>query len=86
MKMWIKTYVGDKITHDIIITSDKPLTPRSFYDAVSEAAHAFDLSTPIILNQHFLHYRDYNSVKLLPRDFIEEVDFDKFIIENAQDN
>ncbi len=83
MRLWIKTYAGEYITRDTIIELAGPLTMQSFEDAVSQAAHAFDLSTPIILTQHFVHFRDFNSVKFLPRDFIDEVDFDKFFVENC---
>lgn len=83
MRLWIKTYAGDFITRDTIIELSGPLTRASFEEAVTRAAHQFDLSTPIILSQHYIHFRDFNSVKFLPRDFIDEVDFDKFFVENC---
>lgn len=85
MRFWIKTYVGDKITNDAIIIRYAPLTRELFDGAIKEAVDMFDLSTPVILQQHFTHFYSFNSVKFLPRDFMESVDFDKMTVENTLD-
>ena len=43
----------------------------------------FDIPTPIILKSHITNYVDFNNTTFLPRDFVESIDFDRFIIENA---
>ena len=84
MKLWIKTYSGDKITRSYVC-SEKG-TGRDVLDAmIKEAVDSFDLSTPVILNSHYNHFINYNSVKFLPRDFVESVDFDQFVIENVKE-
>ena len=74
MKLWIKTYVGDKITNSIVLSKK------------GVSRDAFDLSTPVVLSQHFHHFANYNSVKFLPRDFVEPVDFDKLVVENVKED
>lgn len=53
---------------------------------LKEAVDTFDLSTPVVLSQHFHHFANYNSVKFLPRDFVEPVDFDKLVVENVKED
>ena len=85
MKLWIKTYVGDKITNSIVL-SRKGVSRDVFDEMLKEAVDAFDLPTPVVLSQHFHHFINYNSVKFLPRDFVEPVDFDKLIVENVKED
>lgn len=85
MRFWIKTYVDDKITNDAIVVRNEKLTRAVFDDAIKEAVDKFDLSTPVILQQHYTHFFNFNSVKFLPRDFVESVNFDKMVVENTLD-
>lgn len=85
MKLWIKTYVGDKITNSIVL-SKKGVSRDVFDEMLKEAVDAFDLSTPVVLSQHFHHFANYNSVIFLPRDFVEPVDFDKLVVENVKED
>lgn len=85
MKLWIKTYAGDKITNSIVL-SKKGVSRDVFDEMLKEAVDAFDLSTPVVLSQHFHHFLNYNSVKFLPRDFVEPVDFDKLVVENVKED
>lgn len=85
MKLWIKTYVGDKITNSIVL-SKKGVSRDVFDEMLKEAVDAFDLSTPVVLSQRFHHFANYNSVKFLPRDFVEPVDFDKLVVENVKED
>ena len=48
--------------------------------------HEIDIPTPAILKTHINNYVDFNNSTFLPRDFIESIDFDSVIIENAQIN
>ena len=43
MKLWIKTYVGDKITNSIVL-SKKGVSRDVFDEMLKEAVDAFDLS------------------------------------------
>jgi hypothetical protein len=45
--------------------------------------HELDIPTPAILKSHITNYVDFNNSVFLPRDFIESIDFEKFILENA---
>ena len=85
MKLWIKTYVGDKITNSIVL-SKKGVSRDVFDEMLKEAVDAFDLSTPVVLSQHLHTLGNHNSVKVLPRDFVEPVDFDKLVVENVKED
>lgn len=83
MKVWIKAYQGDKIIESILINKRNILSRKIFEEIIREACHEFDYSTPIILDSHYKHFRNFNLTKFLPRDFIEPVIFDKMTAENC---
>lgn len=85
MKIWVKTYVGDKITNSIVL-SEKGTSREVFDNMLKTAIDSFDLSTPVVLSQHFNHFSHFNSVKFLPRDFVEPVSFDKLVVENVKED
>ena len=56
---------------------------ETFHKHVAKICHELDIPTPAILKSHINNYVDFNNTTFLPRDFIESIDFDKFILENA---
>lgn len=85
MKIWVKLYKGEDIISGVMIEKPQPFDRAVFDASIKEAVDFFDLSTPVILSHHYIHFRDFNMVKFLPRDFVESVDFDKMTAENASD-
>ena len=82
-RIWAKTMRGDKITRDYMYTLDGPFDENKLFEYVSDITRALDIPTPIILNSHVHHFVHFNIAKFLPREFVEEVDFDYFVIENS---
>ena len=54
-----------------------------FFDYVREICEKLDCPTPVVLKSHIFSYAKYNTVKFVPSDFVEKVDFDKLVLENA---
>ena len=42
-----------------------------------------DIPTPVIIKTHLFNYAKYNTVKFTKQDFVESIDFDKLVFENA---
>ena len=83
MKIWAKLMKGDKILRDVVYEDGYVLRPEKFIAALQEISCELDVATPVSLPSHFRHLEKFNRVKYLPRDFVEEVDFDAMILERV---
>lgn len=82
-RIWAKTLRGDKITRDYMLTLDGPFDETKLFEYVCEITHAMDIPTPVILGSHVYNFVHFNIAKFLAREFVEDVDFDYFVIENS---
>lgn len=82
-RIWAKTMRGDKITRSYMYTLDGPFDEERLFSYICDIAHAMDIPTPIILKSHVYNFVHFNIAKFLPREFVDDVDFDFFTIENS---
>ena len=82
-RIWAKTTRGDKITRDYMYTLGEPFDEDKLFEYVCEITRAMDIPTPIILKSHVYNFVHFNIARFLPREFVEDVDFDAFTIENS---
>ena len=82
-KIWAKTYVGDKITGDYMYINGDRYDEREFMNYLIEICHEMDQPTPVLLKHHTRSFHSFNIVTFKSSDFVESVDFDKFVLENA---
>ena len=82
-RIWAKTMRGDKITRDYMYTLDDVFDENKLFEYVCDITRAMDIPTPIILTSHTYNFVHFNIARFLPREFVEEVDFDCFVIENS---
>ncbi|MDR2201543.1 MAG: hypothetical protein LBP26_02065 [Clostridiales bacterium] len=85
LKIWAKTTVGDKITNDIIYRRFEKYDSGKFMEYLNEICHDFDIPTPVVLKSHVTHFESFNITRFKSGDFIESVDFDSLVLENAGD-
>lgn len=83
VRIWAKVMKEDKIISDTIFESDENFALDNFFDYISKICEVLNIATPVILSKHIFHYLNFNLAIFLPQDFPEEIDFDKFIIEEA---
>lgn len=83
IRIWARTVADGKITRSYIYESIDSFQEESFHKHVEKMCHELDIPTPAILKSHITNYVDFNNTTFLPRDFIESIDFEKFILENA---
>jgi len=86
IRIWARTMKDNKITRSYIYESIDLFVEDAFFKHIERMCHELDIPTPAILKTHINNYVDFNNAIFLPRDFIESIDFDSFIIENAQLN
>ena len=82
-RIWAKTTRGDKITCDYMYTLSEPFDESRMFEYICEITRAMDIPTPIVLQSHVYNFVHFNIAKFLRREYVEDVDFDFFIIENA---
>ena len=83
VRIWARTVFEGKITRSFIYESIDTFNEEMFYKHIEKICHEIDIPTPAILKSHIANYVDFNNCVFLPRDFVESIDFDKFVIENA---
>ena len=83
IRIWARTVVDGKITRSYIYESIDNFVEDKFHFHIEKMCHELDIPTPAILKSHITNYVDFNGSTFLPRDFVESIDFDRFIIENA---
>lgn len=83
IRIWARTTVETKITSSYIYESIDSFVEDKFRLHIEKICHELDIPTPIILKSHIQNYIDFNTITFSSKDFIESVDFEKFIIENA---
>ena len=83
IRVWAHTLKDGKIEKSYIYESIDNFVPEKFYVHIEKMCHELDIPTPVILKSHINNYVDFNTATFLKRDFVESVDFDKLILENA---
>ena len=82
-KIWAKTQTGDKIISDYMYINGDKYDEREFAAYLMEICHEMDIPTPVILKHHIRGFHSVNITTFKAEDFVESVDFDKFVLENA---
>jgi len=83
VRIWAKVIKEDKILKDMIFEDFSSFNDEKFFDYIASICESLDIATPVILSKHIFHYLNFNNATFLPADFPEEIDFDKFVIEEA---
>lgn len=79
IKIWGKVVVDEKIVkHSTVCVEPKECT---FFDMIKQLCEKLDIPTPVLLNKHLLDFNKFSMTLFKPADFIEKVNFDRFIIE-----
>lgn len=86
LRIWARTMTDNKISKSYIYESIDNFSEDKLYNHIEKICHELDIPTPMILKSHISNYVDFNNAVFSPRDFVESIDFDKFIIENASIN
>lgn len=81
-RIWAKVIKDGKIINQTTYEKDGKFTYAHFFEYLADVCEELDIATPILLKTHIFNYAKFNTVRFLPRDFAETVDFDKLILEN----
>ena len=73
---------GEKIIKQNNYENAEKFTYSQFFKNLADICYELDIPTPVHLKTHIFNYAKFRTVRFLPRDFTEQPDFDKLILEN----
>ena len=82
MKIWAKLIKNGKIKRQYVLERDEKLTYSRFFDYLTEICDRLDTPTPVLTKVHIFNFAKFNHVKFIPRDFVEEFEYDHILLEN----
>lgn len=81
-RIWGKVVKDGKIINQVTYERDDKFTYSQFFVYLADICEELDIATPVLLKTHIFNYAKFNTVRFIPRDFAESVDFDKLVLEN----
>ena len=79
INIWGKIFVDEKISKHFVV-SVQP-SECTFFDMIKQLCEGLDIPTPVLLNKHIVDFNKFSMTLFKSVDFIENVNFDKFIVE-----
>lgn len=84
IRIWAKIINDDRIQKSFVYEKQGLFDKNFFIFYISEICNILDISTPVIVpSKHLTHYKLFKNTTFKPADFVETVNFDKFVIEDA---
>lgn len=82
IKIWAKTVKNHKIARQCVLERFGKYDAADFFDYLVELCGELDAPTPVILKSHTSNFAKFNHVAFSKGDFMENVNFDRLILEN----
>ena len=83
VRIWAKVMIKDKIIKQFVYERFEPMDYSKFFEYVCEICEHLDIPTPVIIKTHLFNYAKYNVLRFKKDDFVESINFDKLVLENA---
>ena len=81
-KIWAKIITDGKIEKQLTYEREDKFSYSDFFNYLADICEGLDIATPVLIKTHIFNYSKFNTVRFLPRDFAETVEFDKLVLEN----
>lgn len=79
IKIWGKILVEDRIINSKTVVVDESST--SFFEMLQDLSYKLNIPTPILMDKHVHDFNLFHFCYFRPDDFVESVNFEKFVIE-----
>lgn len=83
IRIWAKVMKKDKILKQYMFEKIAPMDYAEFFDYLRDICENLDIATPVLIKNHLFNYAKYNTVRFTQADFVEQINFDKLVLENA---
>lgn len=86
VRIWAQIVKNEKIKKSIIYENNTLFNSNKFHDYIVDICAMLNIATPIVLSKHISHFVEFNNSVFKSEDFVEQIDFDKLILEQANLN
>ena len=83
IRIWAKVMKKDKILNQYMFEKVAEMDYSEFFSYLKEICENLDIATPVLIKTHLFNYAKYNVVRFTQSDFVEQISFDKLVLENA---
>ncbi len=83
IRIWAKVMKKDKILNQYMFEKFDEMDYSEFFSYLKEICENLDIATPVLIKTHLFNYAKYNVVRFTQSDFVEQISFDKLVLENA---
>ncbi len=83
IRIWAKVMKKDKILKQYMFEKFSEMDYSEFFSYLKEICENLDIATPVLIKTHLFNYAKYNVVRFTQSDFVEQISFDKLVLENA---
>ncbi len=83
IRIWAKVMKKDKILNQFMFEKNSEMDYSEFFSYLKEICENLDIATPVLIKTHLFNYAKYNVVRFCQSDFVEQISFDKLVLENA---
>ena len=83
IRIWAKLIKDNKIIKQCVYENAETMDYSKFHDYVRSICEMLDIATPVIIKTHLFNYAKYNTLRFIASDFIEQIPFDKLVLDNA---
>lgn len=84
VRIWAKAMENKKIKREYIFEKEGEIRYSEFFDYLTDICYHLDSPTPVLMKIHLFHYAKYRTVRFRKDDFVESVDYDVLVLENAE--
>ena len=82
LKIWAKVMKEGRIVAQTTYEREDTFTYAEFFHYLADICAALDIPTPVLLKPHLFQYAKFRHVVFRKTDFMEDVPFDKLLLEN----
>jgi hypothetical protein len=83
VRIWAKVLKKDKILKQYMFEKEGEIDYSEFFCYLKDICENLDVATPVLIKTHLFNYAKYNNVRFTQADFVEQINFDKLVLENA---
>ena len=81
-RIWGKVLKDGHNVRQVTYEREEKFSYSRFFSYLTDICDALDVPTPVLLKPHTFNYAKFNHVIFRPSDFMEDVPFDRLVLEN----
>ena len=81
-RIWGKVIKDGHVIRQTTYEREEKFTYAHFFNYLADICDALDVPTPVLLKTSIFNYAKFNHVIFRPSDFMEDVPFDRLVLEN----